>query len=413
MNSEKIDSGAGSRPDRRYGLHNESARDENPAGESRFLRDELLKSLRAQGFQLNDDDVLLPTVQDKTRMRALHTLAVDAQRERARPALERFDEEFSGRLTAGHSLDPAKVSPRLHFLPPGRHKDALLWRWCSLHWSIPVSGGYGRRIRALVLDEGHDDAVMGVIGLADPVYALGVRDDAVEWTAEQRSRRLTSVMDAYVLGAVPPYNDLLAGKLTALMLRSDELRHTFDERYGHRETLISQRDPNASLALVTTASALGRSSVYNRVRMPDGTLALTGVGFTQGTGDFHFSGEVYDLLADAARQSMEDGSPTHRHKNWGSGFRNRREVIQRGLRAAGLNPHRFRVHGVQREVFLSETARNSLEWLRGEADTLDWATMPAIELGQWWKSNWMLARAGRITRWRDFEPGSWRLWPIG
>lgn len=375
------------------------------------VRERVLSSLEKQGFKLLDENGLLAPVGDKQTLRSLHTTAVDAQRERARKTLEHRETKMLRRLIDGRDLDPARVAPKLVVLPPGQHSDALLWRWLSLHWSIPVSGGYGRRIRALVVDEGHDDAVMGLIGLADPVYSLGVRDRAIGWSPDQRKERLTSVMDAFVLGAVPPYNALLGGKLCALLLRSNELREVFDERYGHRETLISQRDPRASLALITTASALGRSSVYNRVRAPDKSLAMRSVGFTQGTGDFHFSGEVYDLLMEAARESMAADAATHRHASWGNGFRNRREVIQRGLTAVGLSPSRFRMHGVQREVFLAPLAHNSESWLRGNEDSLDWSTSSAHDLSAWWKSTWMLGRADRVGTWHDFVPETWRLWP--
>jgi hypothetical protein len=98
--------------------------------------------------------------------------------------------------------------------------DGLLWRWLSLHWSIPVSSGYGRRLRFLVIDNGHHGKVIGLIGLADPVFALGARESWVGWDAPTRSQRLANVMDAYVLGAVPPYSGLLGGKLVALLATS-------------------------------------------------------------------------------------------------------------------------------------------------------------------------------------------------
>lgn len=397
-------------------MHSSAAalRDDSEAGASAVdaggLRARILSSLTDQGFKVVDEQGLLAPVGDKQSLRLLHARAVQAQRDRARRALERHEPALLTRMASGHDLDPMRVSPRIVILPPGQNPDALLWRWLSLHWSIPVSGGYGRRIRALVVDEGHDDAVMGLIGLADPVYSLGVRDRAIGWTADQRSQRLTSVMDAFVLGAVPPYNTLLAGKLCALLLRSDELKEVFEERYGHRKTLISQRDPHASLALVTTASALGRSSVYNRVRAPDRSLAMRSVGFTQGTGDFHFSGDLYELLVEAAREGLPADAATHRHANWGNGFRNRREVIQRGLSAVGLNPSRFRMHGVQREVFLAPLAQNSEAWLRGDDAQLNWTTAPTTELAAWWKRTWLVGRAERVASWRDFEPDTWRLW---
>ena len=59
----------------------------------------------------------------------------------------------------GESLDELIV-----FRP--RSFDGLLWRWLSLHWSIPVSSGYGRRLRFLVVDEGHQGKVIGLISQA-------------------------------------------------------------------------------------------------------------------------------------------------------------------------------------------------------------------------------------------------------
>lgn len=375
------------------------------------LRDRVLESLKAQGFKLAGNDALLSPVADKDNLRRLHATAVHAQRERARGALERKDAAFTTRLASGASLRPGKIDPKLVILDVGKSEDALLWRWCSLHWSVPVSGGYGRRIRALVVDAGHDNAVMGLIGLGDPVFSMGVRDSAIGWTSTQRAARLTSVMDAFVLGAIPPYNELLGGKLVGLLLKSDELRDEFSRRYGHRTTLIAERDPRAALSLVSTSSALGRSSVYNRVRSPDGSLAMRSIGYTQGTGDFHFSGEIYDLLARAARAEASSQSATHRHAKWGTGFRNRREVIQRGLRALGLNHTRLRLHGVQREVFLVPLATNSTEWLQGSADELEWTTLPGSALSAWWRERWLIPRAERTDRWRAFDPEEWRLWP--
>ena len=39
--------------------------------------------------------------------------------------------------------------------------------------------------------------------------------------------RLRNVMDAFVLGAVPPYRELLCGKLVAMLAASDEVRDAF------------------------------------------------------------------------------------------------------------------------------------------------------------------------------------------
>ena len=207
------------------------------------LRREVLEHLEHQGFKLTPAGVIAPVETDKSKVRGLHDEAVEALRERGRPALTRKEPDFVARLAPGLQVAPSRIRPRLIQIDSFKHADAPLWRWCSLHWSIPVSGGYGRRLRFLVVDDEHDNAVMGLIGLADPVYALGCRDAAIGWCADQRGQRLTSVMDAFVLGAVPPYSHLLGGKLTAMLVGSREVREAFAERYGHRTTVISDVTP--------------------------------------------------------------------------------------------------------------------------------------------------------------------------
>lgn len=395
-----------------------------PTDEERadLLRGKVLRHLRKQGFRVSRSGILAPVETEKGRQRQLHEEAVQAQRERARGSLAGKEARLLGRLASGADVDPASIRPRLVLIDDRRSEDGLLWRWCSLHWSIPVSSGYGRRLRFLVVDEGHGDKVMGLVGLADPVFALGCRDAHIGWSRQARSQRLACVMDAFVLGAVPPYSGLLGAKLAALLTGSLEVREAFESRYGHRKTLISERDPNAHLALVTTSSALGRSSVYNRLYRPHDTeavrahnqftapVAFEPVGFTKGTGDFHFSGAIYDDLAQFARLVTPEGATSHRHERWtGDGFRNRREVIQRALEALGLDSRALRTHGVKRQVFLHALASNSYAWLRGEAAELDWYEQSADELGDWWLTRWALPRAERDDSWRTFEPEAWRL----
>lgn len=375
------------------------------------LRSEVKLHLAKQGFQVTPSGVLATVGDDKDQLRELHTASVETQRLRARPALASLESRFVERLATGTDVDPTEIRPRMVLVEDRRGFEGKLWRWCSLHWSIPVSSGYGRRLRFLVVDEGHGDSVMGLIGLGDPVFALGCRDAMIGWTREQRAVRLSSVMDAFVLGAVPPYNNLLAGKLMALLTGAEEVRSAFSDRYGHRTTLIAQRDPRAELALVTTTSALGRSSVYNRLRRADGSLALVPVGYTGGSGDFHLSGEIYTKLADFARSYAKD-KPPHRHERWGNpGFRNRREVIQKGLDALGMDSRALRSHGVRRQVFLHELAENTNEYLRGETDEVQWRPDTSAEaLAAWWRTRWALPRSHTDKRWLASRPPEWRLY---
>ena len=74
-------------------------------------------------------------------------------------------------------------------------------------------------MRFIVWDDSNGK-VLGILAIGDPVFNLRVRDEHIGWSAVDRKARLVNVMDAYVLGALPPYNTLLGGKLVACLLRA-------------------------------------------------------------------------------------------------------------------------------------------------------------------------------------------------
>ena len=120
-----------------------------------------------------------------------------------------------------------------------------LFRLASLTWRVPVSRGFGRRLRYLVWD-GHNEKLIGLIAIGDPVFNLSVRD-AIGWDCHDRSDRLVNIMDAYVLVAVPPYNMPVGGKLIASLVRSRDLDDDFSQTYGDSAGIISGCDSAATV----------------------------------------------------------------------------------------------------------------------------------------------------------------------
>jgi hypothetical protein len=104
-----------------------------------------------------------------------------------------------------------------------------------------VSNGFGRRLRYLVWDNYHDKLI-GLIAIGDPVFNLSVRDQLVGWNAKERGDRLVNIMDAYVLGALPPYNMLLGRKLVAPLVRSRDIYDDFTRAYGGTTGIISKKE---------------------------------------------------------------------------------------------------------------------------------------------------------------------------
>jgi len=373
-------------------------------GSAATLRSRLIESLRRQGFILDATGSMTPSLNGhKQAIRELHSEARDAAIERARPGLARHERKLLGYFANGAEVQPHRIAPALKEVLPGT-EDELLFRYARLHWSIPVSAGYGRRLRFLVFDESNGK-LLGLFGLGDPVFSLGSRDAWVGWDAQAKRERLRHVVDAFVLGAVPPYARLLCGKLVALLITSDEVREAFARRYAGRTSLISERPFDGRLALITTTSALGRSSLYNRLTFRGRRLFLS-VGFTSGSGEFHFSNGVYrDLLAFA----RERCAPSAKHERWGNGWRSRRELVQAVLPKLGLS-RELVYHGVRREIFVVPLADNAASFLRGETDRLEPFSAPATELFSWFRERWLLPRASRDQTYRDFDPATLRLW---
>lgn len=369
------------------------------------LRDRILTSLRDQGFSINEKGLLGPiAADDKAVVRELHAVARASAIEKASDGLKRHENRLIQHFANGSEINPAAVRPVLHEVTPGSEEE-LLFRYARLHWSIPVSAGYGRRLRFLVFDESNGK-LMGLFGLGDPVFAIGPRDRWIGWDRAAQRERLRHVMDAFVVGAAPPYSRLLVGKLIAMLLVSDEVRRAFKKKYQSSGSLITEREFDGKLALVTTTSALGRSSVYNRLRL-DGQPILKSVGYTLGSGEFHFANGLY---ADITRYAKEHLEPTAKHERWGEGWRSRREVVRRTLRHLDLNPD-ILYHGVKREVFVAPVAKNTQQFLRGDHRVLRYTKRPAPVLFERFRERWLLPRAARNSSYELDHREELRLWP--
>ena len=263
-------------------------------------------------------------------------------------------------------------------------------------------------MRFIVWDE-HNGKLIGLIALGDPVFNLKVRDSEIGWTSNDREKRLVNILDAYVLGALPPYSHLLGGKLIASLLRTKEVRNTFKSRYGKSRGRISGKRKHPSLVMVTTTSALGRSSVYNRLSL-NGCQILKSVGYTSGWGHFHIPDDLFSFV----RRFLS----AHDHKyatnnRFGDGPNWRLRAVRKALSLAGLDPNLLR-HGINREVFLSHIASNAKGILRGTAKHPKYDKLPRVsEIAQLARERWIIPRALRKPEFRRWRVQALRkkLWP--
>lgn len=361
------------------------------------LKRRFRRHLKSLGFQKDANGALLPPGTSKDVVRTVHA----AQRADRLAASKLFLTDKLPKLikhfASGHEVNPAQISPVLEPISSDTWQGDL-FRLASLTWSVPVSNGFGRRLRFLVWDE-NNGKLIGIIAIGDPVFNLSVRDKLIGWDAKARGERLVNIMDAYVLGALPPYNALLGGKLIACLLRTRDVYDHFAKTYGKTTGIISGQEKKARLLAVTTSSSMGRSSIYNRLKL-DGAEYFRAIGYTGGWGHFHIPDSLFVELRDYLRESGHAYADQHQ---FGEGPNWRMRTTRTALEALGFNADLLR-HGIQREVFMATLATNAVTLLKNGKGRPDLSSLlPAEEVSKRAVERWMLPRSERMpeyTLWR-------------
>jgi hypothetical protein len=311
--------------------------------------------------------------------------------------LDRALPKLIGWFANGDEIDPERISLRLIRVRSSSEQSDL-FRLASMTWSVPVSQGFGRRLRYLVWDDYHDRLV-GIFALGDPVYNLAARDDLIGWNVNDRASRLVNLLDAYVLGAVPPYNMLLAGKAVACLVRSRDVYRDFSRAYGQTVGIISGAAKRARLLAVTTSSSMGRSSIYNRLKL-DGIPYFQPVGYTIGWGHFHITDKLFADMREYLRLINHPYADQHQ---FGDGPNWRLRTIRVAISELGVNKAVLK-HGIRRQVFLARFASNSLQILKNGRGRPDLSSLlPAEEISEACKARWLVPRAGRMPGFRDWN----------
>jgi uncharacterized protein DUF4338 len=361
------------------------------------LKKRLRSHLRSLGFTKNEEGILVPPGSSKDVIRSIHSVQRDDRLAVNDKFISDRFHELVKYFASGEDIDPVRITPVLQ-LVSSHTWETELFRLASLTWSVPVSNGFGRRLRYLVWDT-HNGKLMGIIAIGDPVFNLHVRDNLIKWDAQARGKRLVNIMDAYVLGAVPPYNSLLGGKLVACLIRSRDIYDDFTRAYGQTRGIISKKKKHARLLAVTTSSSMGRSSVYNRLKL-GGQEYFEPIGYTGGWGHFHIPDALFAELRDYLRDIGHNYADRHR---FGQGPNWRMRTTRAALEILGFEDDMLR-HGIEREVFLCQLASNALRMLRtGRGRPNLSSLLSAEEVAHLAVERWMLPRSQRMQEFRTWE----------
>ena len=348
-----------------------------------------------QALELPDNDVDEPS---KQQVRAIYQAARGARLAKAKDWLEDQGATLSRHFANGSEIEPDRIDPEVALIEKGT-VDSEIFRLATMLWSVPVSQGFGRRLRFLVRDR-NNTRVIGVFAIGDPVFNLKVRDDWIGWSAEQRKHRLVHIAEGHVIGAVPPYTALLGAKLIAALATSREVLESHQRRYRGKCGTLSGAAYAGPPSLLTTMSALGRSSVYNRLHV-NGWTRYVRLGSSSGYGHFQINEKTFESL----RRMLE--AQGHRYAqipHYGEGGNWRLRVVRAALASVGVNGDTVLRHGVRREAWAAPLHPQWRDVIEGRHPAEIWTHTPTAEqIGQWWRNRWAIPRARRNQEWRKCE----------
>ncbi len=367
-----------------------------PGAEAR-LRRKIRQHFKRLDFTKGEDGELVPPGFDKQSYRDMHSHQREVKLvENSRWIIGHAD-KLINYFASGADVRVKDIRPRLEVIRAGTWQSNL-FRLATYYWRVPISEGYGRRMRFLVWDDSNGKLI-GIFALGDAVFNLKARDELIGWDHSRRSEALVNMMDAYVLGAVPPYNMLLGGKLIASLIQTRDVVNAFHSKYYDSVGLISGKSKNAQLAVVTTTSALGRSSVYNRLRL-DGNTIFKSIGYTSGWGHFHISNALFIELKNYLESIGDESFDSH---DYGQGPNYRLRVVRQAFSKLGMNPALAR-HGLTREVFFCPLASNAIKLLRGGNKKARYVGLPTVKKRASNALNrWVIPRSERMPQYRDWE----------
>lgn len=254
------------------------------------------------------------------------------------------------------------------------------------------------------LDQSPLAAIRRLLGNDDGRKAL-----RVALHANKKTRIGTSMMDLIVCGAIPPYSELLGGKLVAMLMASPQVVLDYRLRYGQQSSEIASRLAGKSVVRSADLVFLGTTSLYHvgssqyeRIKVPTSNgnvVSYRRMGYTEGYGSLLLSGDTTALL----REVVVKSEGMRRVNNvFGEGISPRLRQIRDGLVGLGIPANVVLKHACPRIIYGVELASNAMEVLRGEETQpayhfdLENSEAETKRIVDFWLCRWLLSRARRL-----------------
>jgi hypothetical protein len=301
--------------------------------------------------------------------------------------IEQHTELARQNLADGSTVWRSEIIPVVEMCSSQHQFD--VFRIFRYYWSSPFSEYVGRRMKLIIRDDAlPSKPVIGIAALGSSIVHIPDRDKWIGWDKPTRTNNLVYTMDAYVLGALPPYSYLLGGKLISYIIASNEVRELFRKKYAGVVTGKVERQAN-DLACIFTTSLYGKGSQYNRVNF-DGKSLYKFIGYTKGYGTLHLTDETFEAMRGLLR--TRGILVTNR---FGDGPIWRMRVIRTAADLLGFDSDFLLRHSFQRAIYVTPLAVNYKEFLQGEDKTLNYYDHGVNSLIEHWKTRWLQNRKAR------------------
>jgi len=365
-----------------------------------IVRDLLRLGWRLRSNSNKSLELVPPASYNKEIVRAAMAYSRNEMIERNQVWIEQHLDLARSNLAAGTDVLKSQICPRIEVCETQNQHD--IFRILRYYWSSPSSDYVGRRIRLLIRDDGiKESPIIGIAALGSSIIHIPDRDKWIGWDKKTRSNRIIYMMDAYVIGAMPPYNHLLGGKLVSYILASNELREIYKNKYAHVKTIIKNRKASDLVLLMTTSLYGQNSSQYNRLKYGK-TLLYNPIGTTSGYGSLHISSQTFNSML----QLAEDNGCNISNR-FGDGPNWRMRVIRAACDVLSLDSDIILKHSFQRGLFAVRLALNWRAFLKGESQTPIYRNIPLNRLVIHWRDRWFNMRKQNdtvISSVREFSP---------
>lgn len=220
----------------------------------------------------------------------------------------------------------------------------------------------------------------------------------------------SSLLELNVCGAIPPYNEILGGKLVALLALSPQVIHDYKKKYKNKPSEIASRLKGkdvcrpADLVYIGTTSLYSvGSSQYNRLKIPQEVFNTSfdvvwkKIGTTVGFGTLHISKATTRSLTEAT----SDGFTRINHV-FGEGASPKMRLLTMAIRelleSSNEDSKDFSKHAMSRIVYGACLAKNTLEYLLGKTEEPIYYTdinnyqNETKRIIEYWQNRWLISR---------------------